>query len=209
MLLALMGGRALTATELAVEADVAASTASSHLARLTEAKLIRLTRQGRHRYFALADASVAALIESLGGVASRDGATRVTTGPADPDLRHARVCYDHLAGEVAVALVDSLVEAQWLEGRSEAFVVTAAGRSGLSGIGIDMKKLETSRRPLARACLDWSERRPHLAGSLGAAILTLTLEKGWASRDLVGRAVRFTPAGLRQIRKSFGLRSAA
>ncbi len=209
MLLALMGGRALTATELAVEADVAASTASSHLARLTQAKLIRLTKHGRHRYFEIADAAVAALIESLGGVASRDVAARVTTGPVDPELRQARVCYDHLAGEVAVALVDSLISVQWVERCGDVFVITGAGRCGLEGIGIDMTKLEARRRPMVRACLDWSERRPHLAGALGAAILTLTLEQGWASRDLVGRAVRFTPEGLRQVRKSFGLKSAA
>lgn len=208
MLLALMGGRALTATELAVEADVAASTASSHLARLVEARLIRLTRHGRHRYFEIADASVACLIESLGGVASRDEALRVKTGPTDPDLRLARVCYDHLAGQMAVSLVDSLVEAQWLERHGDALLVTVAGQSGFAGIGIDMAALEASRRPLVRACLDWSERRSHLAGALGAAILSLALAKGWASRDL-GRAVRFTPAGLREVRRVFGVRAAA
>ena len=209
ILLALMGGRALTATELALEADVAASTASSHLARLTQARLIRLTRHGRHRYFEIADASIATLIESLGGVAARDVAAKVSTGPADPDLRHARVCYDHLAGEVAVALADSLLAAQWLKRCDGAFVVTGAGRSALANLGIGMGKLEASHRPMVRTCLDWSERRPHLAGALGAAILAMTLEKGWAQRALVGRAVRFTPAGLEQVRKTFGVRSAA
>ena len=189
MLHALMDGRALTATELAVEARVATSTASSHLARLERAGLIAQRAQGRHRYYRLASTSVAELLERLMGFAAEHGGLR--TGPREPRLRRARICYDHLAGERGVALLERM--------RARNFVaelqLTVDGERWLGGLGIDAAALRGKPRPLIRSCLDWSERRDHLAGAVGAALLTRLLELRWARREPLGRALALSPRG--------------
>ena len=161
MLTALMHGQALTASELALEAGVTKQTASAHLSKLADAALISAEAQGRHRYFRLADADVARLLESLMGVAARAKALRTRPGPKEPALRHARVCYDHLAGDLGVELFDALVKARWLAQRDGEVTLTKRGRDAVEALGLDVGALENASRPLCRACLDWSVRRNH------------------------------------------------
>ncbi|CUS43558.1 MAG: winged helix-turn-helix domain-containing protein [Pseudomonadota bacterium] len=193
MLTALMDGRALTVSELAQAAGVGLPTASGHLAKLDAAGLLVARRQGRHRYFQLSGADVGEALESLMSLAARTGAMRVRTGPNDAALREARICYDHLAGERAVALMQAFTRNGLIAGEDSP-VVTPAGAGFLGGLGIDVARLGRARRPLCRACLDWSERRSHLGGVLGAAILDHVIAAGWARRG-EGRAIRFDPAG--------------
>jgi DNA-binding transcriptional ArsR family regulator len=204
MLRALMGGTALTATELAIEAGVAPSTASSHLAKLTAGEILAIEKQGRHRYFRLFDAEVASMLEELTEVAARRGPSR-RIGPADPALRAARVCYDHLAGELGVQVFDSLAAQRLLRKKGGALELTPAGRRWCAEIGVDLESLARQRRPLARPCLDWSVRRHHLAGSLGAALLTRCIELGWLRRARDSRVLDFSAAGERAFRERFGL----
>lgn len=199
MLTALMAGRALTATELADHAGVARPTASAHLAALTGAGLLEVEKQGRHRYFRLANEDVAGLLEGLMGVAHRIASAPVSTGPVDPGLRQARACYDHLAGEWGVRIHDSFVRRGFLRLEADALQLTGAGRGFIAGTGIDLDALARSRRPLCRACLDWSERRHHLAGALGAALLERYLELGWLRRRQHSRALAVTARGQREL----------
>lgn len=203
MLTALMDGRALTVSELAEAAGVALPTASGHLSKLAAANLLSAEKQGRHRYFRLSGPDVAHVLESLMGLAQRTGAVRVRTGPKDDALRKARICYDHLAGEKGVALMQGLVRHGWISGEAEPRM-TATGRSRLAGIGIDVGALERGRRPVCRSCLDWSERRSHLGGALGAAVLARIVEQRWASHG-EGRVVTFTVAGTREFTSAFNL----
>jgi DNA-binding transcriptional ArsR family regulator len=195
MLAALMAGQALTATELAGVAGVGKTTASAHLSRLLDSRLVAVEAQGRYRYFRLADADVARLLETLMGVAVRTGAVRVRAGPREPALRHARVCYDHLAGDVGVGIFDGLLQRRLLRARDDALEVTRAGRDTFAAFGIDVDALRTGRRPLCRRCLDWSARRPHLGGALGAALLQRFTSQGWARRAKDSRAVLLSPKG--------------
>ncbi|WP_299838382.1 winged helix-turn-helix domain-containing protein [uncultured Paracoccus sp.] len=208
MLTALMSGKALTATELAVEAGVTPQTASSHLARLTEGGLLRQQKQGRHKYLSLAGDEVGRLLELLMGVAAGAGHLRSRTGPADPALRHARVCYSHLAGDLGTQLFDALLVQGIIARQGEALRLTEAGRGFAAGFGIDIAALSVGRAPLCRECLDWSERRAHLAGSFGRAILSRIEALGWASRQDDSRALRFSPAGEQAFRAQFALVSA-
>ena len=203
MLVALLDDHALTATELALAAGVAAPTASGHLGKLLDARILAVERQGRHRYFRLADPHVAEVLEGLMGLVQRTGAVRRRPGPREPALRAARVCYDHLAGARAVDLAGSL-EARGLIAWEPEPRVTDAGRALFAGLGVDLPALERGRRPLCRACLDWSERRAHLAGALGAAILDKVLTAGWARRG-DGRVVLFTDAGAAAFDEAFGV----
>ena len=202
ILTAVMSGTALTATELAMEAGVAASTASAHLARLTEAQILAIEKQGRHRYFRLFDAEIASMLEELMNIASRPGPRR-RLGPADPALRVARVCYDHLAGERGVWLLDQLRDRQLLTG-GDACDPSPAAAPFFARLGIDLEALSKFRRPLCRPCLDWTERRHHLAGSLAAAILTRLFALRWARREPGSRAVTFSASGERSLRRLFG-----
>lgn len=202
MLLTLMDGRALTASELALAAGVGLPTASTHLARLGDAGLVLGERQGRHRYFRLAGAAVAEAIEALLALSAPTSTPPVRTGPRDTALREARVCYDHLAGAQGVALLEGLRRRGFVEGDAE-FSLTAAGRTALKDLGVDLAPLEQGRRPLCRACLDWSERRAHLGGALGAALLEHMLAQGWAKR-LEGRALQITAAGAAALAGRFG-----
>jgi DNA-binding transcriptional ArsR family regulator len=205
MLTALMHGAALTASELALEAGVTKQTASAHLSKLAEADLIGVEAQGRHRYFRLFDPEVARLLESLMGVAARAKALRTRPGPKEPALRHARVCYDHLAGNLGVDLFDALAKARWLAQRDGEVTLTKRGREGVYALGLDLEAMEAANRPLCRACLDWSVRRNHLAGALGAGLLQHIYAQGWARRRGGTRVVEFTGAGERVFRRTFGI----
>jgi DNA-binding transcriptional ArsR family regulator len=196
MLTALMGGQALTAGELAAEAGIAPQTASAHLARLAEAGLVVREVQGRHRYARLAGPEVAEALEGLMGLAARTGRLRARPGPRDEAMRRARVCYDHLAGSLGVRLHDVLVGSGAVVAAPEGLALTPLGCAWLVAQGVDVGALEARRRPLCRACLDWSERRHHLAGSVGATLLDLVLARGWATRDPQSRALLFCAMGL-------------
>lgn len=193
MLIALMDGRALTATELAGTGGITKQTASSHLARLVDGEVLVVEAQGRHRYFRLAGPHVASLLEAL-MVFSSDAVPPLRTGPRDPALRKARICYDHLAGEMGVRLFERMQTGQWL---ADDLTVTDRGKDKLAEIGLDLGCLPPSNRPLCRACLDWSQRRQHLAGRLGKAILDQLLAQSWARRLPVSRIISFSPEGER------------
>lgn len=195
VLTALMSGMALTATELADLAGVTRATISTHLAKLVEAGLLVVEAQGRHRYFRLADADVAALLESLMSVAFRTGAVRLRSSPREPALRRARVCYDHLAGELGVLVYDQLLERGAFALAPGGLHLSAAGRAIMQELGIDVAAADNGRRALCRTCLDWSERRHHLAGALGAAMLAQFQQRGWARRLPDSRVLAFSAAG--------------
>ncbi|TPJ40767.1 winged helix-turn-helix transcriptional regulator [Mesorhizobium sp. B2-5-4] len=201
MLNALMGGTALTASELALEAGVSLPTASSHLSKLMEGGLLTLASQGRHRYYGLAGPQVAGMIEAITGVAEAVGPKRVRPGPRDGAMRIARVCYDHLAGEQAVAMLDRLVEKNILVRDDKEIRLGPSAASHFAAIGIDV--YTKPRRPVCRACLDWSVRRSHLAGTLGAAILDKILAEKWARREKDSRAVIFSPPGKQAFERVF------
>ncbi len=200
-----MAGEALTATELAGVANLTKQTISSHLAKMLDARLIVVESQGRHRYFRLADRDVAHLLESLMGVAYRTGALRVRSSPREPALRKARVCYDHLAGELGVLAFDSLERRRYLRRVADELVLTRTGKQFFGETGIDVENLAAQRRRLSHACLDWSVRRHHLAGAVGAALLNQCYELGWARRAKNSRVVDFSSAGERAFRQRFRL----
>jgi DNA-binding transcriptional ArsR family regulator len=213
MLHALMDGRALTATELAHAAGVTPQTASGHLARMATAGLLGLEKQGRHRYYRLASPAVARMMESIMQVASisDDATRRVVVGPRDAALRAARTCYDHLAGHLGVALADALEEEGRVELSSDGGLVTDAGVAFFDRIGIDVEALSARRggrpaRVVCRPCLDWSERRAHLAGGIGAALCAHSFDKDWIRRIRGTRAVAITPKGQRVFREQFAVR---
>ena len=195
MLTALMDGRALTATELAQQAGVSPSTASGHLGKLEAAGLLHTEKQGRHRYFRLSGSDVARVLEELMGLAARTGQVSVRTGPKDLALREARVCYDHLAGDRGVRMFDSLQAKGFILSTGGLLSVTDSGQRFFRRFGIELDTLSGTRRPLCRACLDWSERRSHLAGALGAAILHKLSECGWATRESGSRTLLFSGEG--------------
>jgi DNA-binding transcriptional ArsR family regulator len=203
ILTALLGGQALTATELAEVADVNKATASVHLARLVEAKLLAVESQGRHRYFRLADDDVAQLMESLLGVAYRAGAVRLKSSPREPDLRKARVCYDHLAGDLGVFAFDAFKKHRWIAHDESGLTLSRAGAEFCRELGIDVDAARESRRPMCRLCLDWSARRHHLAGHVGAQLLQRYYDLGWAKRRKGTRIVDFTPRGEREFLRLF------
>jgi len=205
ILTALVAGRALTATELAAVAGVTKQTVSAHLAKLVGARLLSVEAQGRHRYFRLAGSDVARLLESLMGVAFRTGAVRLITGPREPALRKARVCYDHLAGEMGVLAYDGLVARGWLADLAGSLSLTRAGADGLVAFGIDPARAASQRRTFCRPCLDWGERRHHLGGALGTALLERLYALRWARRAADSRVVVFTPRGEQQWRATFAV----
>jgi len=209
MLTALLNGAALTASELALEAGVTKQTASSHLGKLEAAGLIAVEAQGRHRYYRLADADVAGLLETLMGVAARAKALRTRPGPKEPALRRARLCYDHLAGEMGVALFDAFIKHKWMTpGPEKTFALTRLGRVKVQTFSVDIEELEQGARPICRACLDWSVRRHHLAGALGAAILEQIFERGWAEQKRGSRVIEFTRIGEAGLKRVFQIQDA-
>lgn len=202
MLCHLMDGTARTATELATVAGIAASTASAHLARLVSAGLLEVVSQSRHRYYRLTGEDVARSLETLMVVAEPTGRLKSSTPRS---LRVARTCYDHAAGELGVQWHDRLFERGWLDkgaGKGE-YDLSKTGREALAGYGIDISF--PRRRKLAYPCIDWSERRPHLAGALGSALLKLGMDRQWLRRSLEDRALIVTPKGRRELHDAFGI----
>lgn len=195
ILTALMSGKALTASELAAEAGVSLQTASSHLGKLEQGGMIAMRRSGRHKYFNLAGDEVAGVLEALMGLAAGAGHLRTRTGPKDAAMRKARVCYNHLAGEMGVRMYRSMRAQGHLRTENDSLLLTEAGKAFVASLGIDLGALPKSKSPLCRDCLDWSARQSHLAGQLGRALLALFLSNGWASRPEGSRVVRFTPMG--------------
>jgi DNA-binding transcriptional ArsR family regulator len=195
MVLALMSGQALAAADLAREAGVTPSTATGHLNKLVSAGLLTVRKQGRNRYFDLAEPDVAHAIEALIAVAARAGHLRARPGPKDEAMRHARSCYDHLGGRLAVDLFGRWLADGVLCWRSGAIHLTRKGRAFLAERGVEIASLEDGKRPLCRSCMDWSERRHHLAGTLGAEILSLAVTQGWAVREPRLRMVSFSKRG--------------
>jgi DNA-binding transcriptional ArsR family regulator len=201
MLCSLLDGRARTATELAAVADVTASMASNHFSRLREHGLVEQLVQGRHRYYRLANSRVARALESL---LSITGQPAIPFQPSTPAaLRHARTCYDHCAGEVAVRLHDVLLQANWIEAQGKDYTLTEKGVERLVKLGVDVDAMRDKRRRLAYPCMDWSERSPHIGGALGAAILELMLKRGWVTRQLDSRALNVTSKGRDALIKTF------
>ena len=199
---ALMDGRALTATELADTVGVTRSTMSSHLSRLQQARLVAAESQGRHRYFRIANADVAELLEGMMGLAQLT-TPQQTFGPRDPTLRKARLCYDHLAGELGVFIYDALDRQGCFVHASNGLTMNDSGWSLLNKLGISAARMPQSRRPLCRACVDWSERRHHLAGAVGAALAARLIELRWAKRVPQSRALQVSARGERSIREIF------
>ena len=199
MLYCLMDGHARTSTELAIVAGVNPSTASDHLNRLRSENLVRVVSQGKHRYYSLYDAAVADMLERLSVFASSGSHFTPSTPPA---LRAARTCYDHMAGELAVELHDRLVSSQWIASAADRGVdydLTERGASALAKLGVDVAGERAKRRRFAYACLDWSERKPHLAGALGSALLALALRKRWVSQGPDSRMLSVTALGRRAL----------
>lgn len=201
MLSALMDQRARSAGELALEAGVTKQTASSHLAQLLEAGLLRRDVQGRHHYYRLAGPDVAAALEALMSLADTRPVRRLRAGPKDEAMRRARVCYDHLAGELGVLMFDRMLADGWIGTPEGALSVSARGWKRLGEIGIAPEGFARSRRPQCRTCLDWSMRRDHLAGGVGSAVLDRIFAEGWARRDRTSRTVVFTPHGEARFRR--------
>lgn len=195
MLSALMSGKALTATELAAEANITPQTASSHLGMLSEHRLLRYRKQGRHRYYEIADEHVAEVISGLMGLAENAGLKRTRTGPRDAALRSARSCYNHLAGEMGVRLFDGLCRNGYLDQTENGPMLSSKGRQFVTAFGIDIDALEKKPSPLCCECLDWSARRSHLSGNLGRAFLARFEDLGWVKRDTVSRVIHFSPEG--------------
>ena len=202
-LTALMTDQALTATELAAIAGVTKQTMSAHLSRLLDAGLVDVDQQGRHRYFRLSNEDVARLLESLMGVAYRTGSVRLISSPRDPALRHARRCYGHLAGELGVMAYEALLKQGVLESNSRTVELTETGSGWFRRLGIDTAALARQHRAFCRPCMDWSERRHHLAGALGTAMLSRFCELNWVTRSTNSRVIRITPLGERSIQSIF------
>lgn len=211
MLVALMDGRALTATELADVAGITPQTASSHLGRMTQAGLLAVQRQGRHRYHRLASATVATMIESIMAVAAEPAnrvRRKVRTGPRDAAMRRARSCYDHLAGSIAVTIADNMGERGFITDLAAGGELSRDGVAFLRSIGVDVDTAlnrATPRRLFCRPCLDWSERRSHIAGTVGAALLTACIEQGWMRRTDRSRMISITRAGTLALSVNFGI----
>ena len=201
VLCALMDGRARTGSELSRHVGVAASTMSEHLAKLLDAGMVTVEAQGRHRYWRLAAPEIADLIETLG--AHPGGPPPEPNAPST--LRHARTCYDHMAGEVAVRIYDALLERKAIAVESAGITLTESGRDLLDRLGANVAQLDSGRRPPARACLDWTQRRHHLAGGAGKLLLITVLANNWAKPGPRPRSLRITPAGRRALAEHFDL----
>jgi DNA-binding transcriptional ArsR family regulator len=203
MLFCLMDGHARTSTELAIVADVATSTASSHLNRLKAERLVKVITQGKHRFYSLEGPKVARVLEGLSVLVDQPRGKFVPNTPTR--LRAARVCYDHMAGHLGVLLHDRFMELGWLTVDKDSYDLTATGVAALGTLGIDVNETRRLRRRFAYACLDWSERRPHIGGALGATLLKLAIKRRWVTQDLDSRAIRITNVGRRELSARFGV----
>jgi DNA-binding transcriptional ArsR family regulator len=204
ILTALLGGQAMTATELGLAANVAPSTASGHLSKLVDGKLIAVASAGRHRYFRLASPAVAGALESLMALAADGPPRHRPKSRCDEAMARARTCYDHLAGKLGVAVADAMSDRKLIILGEEGGLVTDAGQKFLDGLGVGIHRPRGSRRALCRSCLDWSERRWHIAGTVGAAIADRCFALGWTERQPHSRAITITPTGERAFNDLFG-----
>ena len=205
ILISLLDGRARTASELAFVAGVTPQTASGHLARLVESGLVAVAPQGRHRYHRLAGPQAAAAIEALAVIAAAQPRRHRIPGPRDRLLREGRTCYDHFAGRLGVAIADALLAVDAIIERSGHFEITPEGERRLAMLEVDVAALRRGSRPLCRCCIDWSERRPHLAGAVGACLTANALRLGWVQRAGDTRGVRMTPIGRVRLHDAIGL----
>lgn len=207
MLFCLLDGHARTSTELAIVADVSTSTASAHLNRLKIERLVKVVTQGKHRFYSLDGPNVARVLEGLSLLADQPRRKFVSNTPTR--LRAARVCYDHIAGTLGVRLHDRLKELKWISsaanGAGDAYELTAAGEKALAALNVNVEEMRSSRRRFAYACLDWSERRPHIGGALGSVLLDTAVKRRWVTKDLDSRAIRLTNVGRRELLTRFGL----
>ncbi|MEM7209684.1 MAG: winged helix-turn-helix domain-containing protein [Pseudomonadota bacterium] len=210
MLSSLMSGQAMTATELADEGGITRQTASVHLARLMDAGMIRMLKQGRHRYFSLASEDVSVMLESMMTVAQQVRPSTFRAGPKDKNMRKARVCYDHLAGPYSVAIYEAFIRRNFLtlvqptNDENGILTLTHDGKTFCSSKGIDIQDC-ASKRVMCRPCVDWSERRFHIAGALGHALLAFVFEQGWAEKERDSRIVTFSSHGLKTMSDVFGI----
>ncbi len=207
ILWSLIDGTTRPAGELAFVANISAQSASAHLAKLVAGGLLASEAQGRHRYFRIASANIADTIESLASLsAARPRASRsVLPSKSVPvQFLHARTCYDHLAGETAVQVLEGMLKARWLVAEGRDFRLTRPGENRLAALGIDLDAAHRSRRVFARACVDLTQRRPHLSGALAAALLDLCTRRGWILRARRSRVVTITPKGQEAFRRTFG-----
>jgi DNA-binding transcriptional ArsR family regulator len=205
LLLALIGGRPLPASELASRAGISPSLASAHLSKLLDGGLIAVTQHGRERHYRLADPRVAEVLEAILSLASDRRAAQLRETRRSRQLRHARICYDHLAGRLGVALTEALQRQRLVEPDDHAYRLTDSGHRRLGELGIDTAELRQRRRTFARPCLDWSEQREHLAGALGAGIAQRLLELDWIRPIPGGRALQITDTGARELRDTFAV----
>lgn len=203
MLIALLGSRAMTATELAHGANVSPQTASSHLSQMLDGELLALEKQGRHRYYRLASPEVAAALEAL--MSLRADKVTALNDVLEP-IHLARSCYDHVAGRLGVALADGLQAKGWLTATETGYEVTVGGETAFTDLGIDLATLRKQRRHFARQCLDWTERRPHVGGALGAALMIQLLERRWLKKDSKERVLHLTKPGQDGLERAFGVR---
>jgi DNA-binding transcriptional ArsR family regulator len=205
ILVSLLDGRARTAGELAFVANISAQSASGHLSKLLDGGMLAVRSTGRHRYYSLSGSEVAHALEALGTIATKSRPGRVARPRASEEFYLARTCYDHLAGRIAVELAESLQKSEVLRAEGERdFVLGSKGERWFRDLGVDVERLRRSRRCFARQCVDWTERRPHLAGILGAALCSRLMELGWVARRRGTRALRVTEMGARGFRARFG-----
>lgn len=205
MLMCLLGGKALPASELARAARITPQTASSHLVKMVEGGMLSYESYGRHRYYRLANAEVGQALEALNAIALPKSIRSLRESDQSKALHFARTCYDHIAGEVGVAVMDKMLEIGLVKEDGRDFVVTVDGAKWLADFGMDLDEIRRGRRQFARPCLDWSERRHHLAGALGAAITNRLFDLGWVERIPGGRAVRVTDDGFLGLDNELGV----
>jgi len=204
MLWNLLDGRAYTASELAMAADISGTSASNHLAKLLDADLLKVERQGRHRYFSFSKPEIAYVVESLASL-SGHSSKKIERETAVTGIKYCRSCYDHLAGHVGVKITEALEEKKAIRKHANCYLVTNSGWKLLAELDIAKGEMINSRRPLTRQCLDWSERRPHIAGQVGAMLLDTMLEKSWFKRMRFSRELIITTKGRSEIQKLFGV----
>lgn len=201
----LLDGRAYTATELACVSDLSASSVSNHLSRLLKGEIVKVDIQGKHRYYSFANDEVAYVVESLANLAREKGVCGPEKPLAKDDVKYCRSCYDHLAGKVGVQIADGLLSRGLIRLRNKNFIITEKGDTFFRDFGLDIQTLQKQRRFFAKACLDWSERKYHLAGSLGAALFNEMLRKDWLRRTKDSRVIVITSLGQREVRNTMGV----
>jgi DNA-binding transcriptional ArsR family regulator len=205
MLDVLLDGGTASASELAAAASVKPSTASEHLAALVEGHMVAVTTRGRNREYRIADREIALALEALSRICPDRPVRSLRTARTLEALRGARTCYDHLAGQLGVEILDALVQRRWLVAHGDDFALGDSGEQALIGLGVDVAAARRQRRTFARACLDWTERRPHLAGALGAALCQSVLRAGWVRRRRSGRGLSVTALGVDQLAEALGI----